>query len=70
MEIDPKIGVWCNFIALILALIGAGTVQFAGASDATVSIIKTWALNGAAIMAAANTVFHLYSAPTAGPMAK
>ncbi len=70
MEIDPRIGVWSNFAALALALVGAGTVQLVGVSDVVASDIKTIALDGVALLAAANTVFHLYSAATPGPLAK
>jgi hypothetical protein len=70
MNIDPKIGAWCNFLALVLSLIGAGTVQLVGVSDVVAGEIKTVALDGVAIMSAANLVFHLYSAPAAGPLAK
>jgi hypothetical protein len=67
MTIDPRVGAWCNFIALVLSLVGAGTVVFAGLPDATNEIIKTWALNGFAIMSAANVVFHLYDTPSVTP---
>jgi len=70
MNVDPRVGAWCNFFALVLSLIGAGTVQLVGVSDAMGGDIKTIALDGVAIMSAANLVFHLYSAPAAGPMAK
>ena len=61
---DPRIGGWFNFAVLILGAIGAGTIALAGLPDATVAIIKTWALNGVVIIGAANLVFHLYDAPT------
>ncbi len=70
MNVDPKVGAWCNFLALVLAAIGAGTVQIVGVSDAAASMIKTVALDGVVILSAANFVFHLYSAPEAGPLAK
>lgn len=69
-DIDPRVGAWCNFIALVLSLVGAGTVQLVGISDTAASMVKTIALDGVAILSAANLVFHLYSAPVAGPLAK
>ncbi len=44
--------------------------NFAGLPDQTAEIVKSWATNGAFIITCINTVLHLYSAPTAGPMAK
>jgi hypothetical protein len=70
MTVDPKVGAWCNFIALVLSLVGAGTVQLVGVSDVVAGELKTIALDGVAILSAANLVFHLYSAPEAGPLVK
>lgn len=68
--IDPRIGTWTNFVALILAGIGAGAVQWGGLSADTVTLLKTIASDGLFILTTANLVFHLYSAPVAGPLAK
>lgn len=65
--IDPRIGGWFNFAVLILGAIGAGTIILGGVPDATVAIIKIWALNGVVIISAANLVFHLYDAPSSTP---
>jgi hypothetical protein len=70
MDVDPKVGAWCNFAALVLAAVGAGTVQLVGVSDAVASAVKTLALDGVMVLSAANLVFHLYAAPAAGPLAK
>lgn len=68
--IDPKVGVWFNLAFLVLTGIAAGSVTFAGLSDSTVSLIKTWAANAAWVISVVNTVFALYSAPAAGPVVK
>lgn len=70
MNIDPRIGSWCNFIALVLAGIGAGAVQWGSLSPVIVGDLKTLAIDGLFLLTTANVVFHLYSAPTPGPMAK
>ena len=70
MNIDPKIGTWVNFVALVLSGIGAGAVEWGGLSADMVSAIKTVAADGLFLITTANLVFHLYSAPTPGPMAK
>lgn len=62
--IDPRVGKWCNFLVLLLGAAGAGTIVFAGVSDAVAALIKTWALNGVVIISAANVVFGLYDAPS------
>lgn len=69
-NISPAVGVWCNFIALLLAGVGAGAIQWGGLSADTVSLLKTSAADGLFVLTTANLVFHLYSAPVAGPLAK
>jgi hypothetical protein len=70
MNIDPRVGAWCNFIAIVLAGIGAGSVAFGNLSAGIVSDIKTAAGDGLFLLTCANLVFHLYSAPAPGPAAK
>jgi uridylate kinase len=70
MQIDAKWGAAFNIISLILALIAAGTMQFAGLSTDSIAIIKSYAFDGTLVLTAVNSVLHLYSAPNAGPLAK
>ncbi len=70
MTISPAVGTWVNFIVLILAGVGAGSVEFGNLSADTVSILKTVAADGLFVLTCANLVFHLYSAPIAGPLVK
>lgn len=70
MNINPQIGVWFNFIAIVLTGIGAGAVQWGTLSPGVIADIKTTAADGLFLLTCANLVFHLYSAPTSGPMAK
>lgn len=70
MNIDPKISAWINVAFLILTGITAGAVEFGSLDAGTVSTIKSLAGWGVFIIVSMNTVFHLFSAPDAGPLAK
>ena len=61
---DPRIGAWCNFIALVLAGVGAGSIQWGHLPPDTIDTIKTVAADGLFLLATANVVFHFYDAPT------
>ena len=69
-SVNPTTAAWINILFLILTGVAAGSVNFAGLPDQTAEIVKSWATNGAFIITCINAVLHLYSAPTAGPMAK
>lgn len=66
--IDPRIGLWFNFVALLLTGIAAGSLNLAGIPDGLVTVIKVWASNASWIIGVANMVFGLYSSTTAGPL--
>ena len=66
--VDPRVGAWFCFLFVLLTGVGAGSVMFPGVPDAIVAAIKQYAIDGAFAISCANLVFHLYSAPTAGPM--
>ena len=65
---DPRLGVVLNIIAVLSGLVAAGTIGFAGLAPATVDVIKTTALDLFIGIGAVNSVLHLYSSSTPGPM--
>jgi len=62
--IDPRIGKWCNFIALVLTGIGAGAVQWGNLPPETIDTVKTVAADELFLLATGNVVFGLYDAPS------
>ena len=68
--LDPKVGMWVNVVALVLAAVAAGTVSFGDLSPQVQSVIKTVATDATVVITAFNAVFHAYSAPTPGPLVK
>lgn len=69
MKINPIVGVWCNFIALLLTGVGAGAVQWGKLDPSTVDLIKVLAANSLFVLTSANLVFGLYSSNAKGPLA-
>ena len=70
MSITPKIGAWFNFVFIVLTGVAAGSVDFVGLSQEVAHMIRAWSTNFAFIISCANLVFHLYAAPTPGPLVK
>jgi hypothetical protein len=66
--IDPKIGISLNIVYLLGLAIAGGSIAFAGLSVATVDAIKVYALDVSVAVGMVNSVLHLYSSATPGPM--
>ncbi len=70
MSIDPKTAAWWSFAFTVLSVVAAGGFQLAGFPPDISALVKSYAADAAVLVNCANLVFHLYSAPGPGPLAK
>lgn len=67
-EIDPKVGTWLNFIALVLTGLATGLVHWTDLVDPTVAKYITVSMLGIAFII--NTLLHGVSNSKQGPLAR